>query len=40
MSPVTTPSPRNGSGPITVRPAVPLSARLADPVPLGLSDLA
>jgi succinate-acetate transporter protein len=28
---------RNGSEPVTVRSAVPLSARLADPVPVGLA---
>lgn len=31
------PARQNGSDPLTVRPAVPLSARLADPVPVGLA---
>lgn len=37
MSPITPTTRQNGSEPVTVRLAVPLSARLADPVPLGLA---
>ncbi len=37
MSTATHNPQRNGTQPVTVKPAVPLSARLADPVPVGLA---